>query len=453
MIGVTAAVIAIFVALIFVTLKGRDPKPNAKLTPETRATRSIRWVIVLAWGASTLPSLVHNLTTSRRANAVVEVASYSTLTSMVAYGTAIALTLYCLAQIMTSKVVTDGHRFVGVSLVLLPWVLAIGSSVINRTNIPYHAIALPIMAVALWRLNAKIRDLVPVAWLTGLTSVIALTMGAVLPSLGLLHGSSGEVSTADKAIIGDTLLAGPFNHSNQLGVILALGLPAVFLLRNRKISVWITLATVVALAWSASRGSLAAVGVMLLGVLLVSRVKSAPARRSWASLCIIPCAAIVVYIPLTTEALNAYSFRGQIWLASLGAWSESPTFGNGYGWFGEIGRVRNSLTAVAFNGHNLFVHSLVTGGVVLLIALALLSVRLLAVARAQASEGQFFGMAYAMTFFVIAALEVPTRFRDVDPLSWVALVPLLVISMQTAAKKPTPTTRVSITSPQPVNVR
>jgi O-antigen ligase len=130
-----------------------------------------------------------------------------------------------------------------------------------------------------------------------------------------------------------------------------------------------------------------------------------------------------------TGILLLGGLRVTTWAASLEGWAESPTFGNGYGWYGEIAKFANDLTAVSFNGHNLFVHAMVTGGIVLVIALGLLAWRLIVVATGEAGKGRLFPMAYTLSFFVIAVLEVPTRFRDVDPQSWVSVIPLIIIAM------------------------
>lgn len=425
----TAAAI-LFIGFWAAKGRRRDEPTLKDTSPEGRAKRAIRWIIVLAWAASTIPGIIQNSSNARRASAVIEGGSATQLSSLAAYGTALLLIVVCVAQICTAKTVAQGRRFTGVALVLLPWVIAILSSVITGSSIPYNAVALPTAALALWRLNAKIDDLVPVAWLTGLTATIAVAMGVLLPSRGLLHGESGNLSTADKAIIGDTLLAGPFNHSNQLGVVLALGLPAILLLTSKSAKFWLFSVTVLAMAWSASRGSLTAAGIAVGIVLCVGLFRSGPTRRGWARLSVLACAGAVAYVPLTTDTLAAFSDRGQIWAASIEAWAEAPTFGNGYSWYGEIAKFANNLTAVAFNGHNLFVHSLVTGGVVLVFVLSLLALRLTSVAAWEADKGNLFALAYAVSFFIIAVLEVPTRFRDIDPLSWVAVVPLIVIAMQ-----------------------
>lgn len=455
MLGVTILIVA-FLALVFVTAKLTRVKVREALTPDLRASRSIRWIVILAWAACTVPSLIQNLTTGRRANAVADMAASTQSAALAAYGATFLLLVLCASQILTSRVATNGRGVVGVVLILLPWSMSVISSLAAGVALPYNTLALPLVAIALWRLNAKLEDLVPVAWLTGLTATVALLMGLLLPSRGLLHGSSGHLSTADKAIIGDTLLAGPFNHSNQLGVVLALGLPAVLLLSNKKARFWITAATVLALAWSASRGSLVAVAVGIVAVFLVSMFDVA-GRRALARLVVIACAAVVVYVPLTTDTLAAYSDRGQIWRASLAGWEESPLFGKGYVWYSAMATVRNDLTEVAFNGHNLFVHAAVTGGIALLLALVLLCLRMASVSGSVAGEGKFFAMAYSVGFFAIAVLEVPSRFRDLDPTAWVSLLPLAVLLMQnpvaSGLKSPAPKANRSLRPYRPATLR
>lgn len=427
---VAAIAAALILTLIILGTMKRPPWKLAEpLTTEVNAKRAVHWIIILAWAASTVPSLIQNLTTARRANAVVDAAASTQFAALAAYGTAALLILFCLFQIVVSKTAGRGRAFIGVLLILLPWAVAMISSLIAGANIPYNSFALPIAAVALWRLNATFADLAPAAWLTGLTAVIALAMGILVPARGLLHGSSGLVSEADKAVIGDTLLSGPFNHPNQLGVVLALGIPAVFLLRHKPARFWIFALTCVALAWSASRGSLAAVSCVMVAAWFVTRFKTPRARKFWAFVSTAVAAAVVAHIPLTTEAFEAFSDRGQIWAASIAAWRESPVWGNGYTWYSDVAKVANDLTSVAFNGHNLYVHALVTGGVALVIVLVLVALKMVAASASAAGQGITFPLAYTISFFLIAVLEVPTRFRDIDPQSWVALLPLVVLAM------------------------
>lgn len=398
------------------------------VVPPTNA--SVRTIIVLAWIACTAPSLIQNLTTPRRANAVADVAASTQLSSLVAYTSVGMLVFYCIFRVITARTKADSRGLIGVIMVLALWALAMVSSLAAGASIPVNAAALPVVVFALWVLNAKIADLKPVAWLTGWTAIIALAMGVLMPRQGLLHGQSGQVSTADKAIIGETLLAGPFNHSNQLGVVLALGLPSIFLLAGRKQRLVIALLALAALAWSASRGSLIAVATFLVCVWWVSRFKSSPiARRLWTAFLAIPAAAMVAYLPLTTDSFAAYSERGQIWLGSLAAWKESPVLGHGYTWYSDIAKYVNDLIAVAFNGHNLFVHTLVTGGVVLLGVICVLVTRLVHVAAVESSNKHYYALAYTIAFLMIAILEVPTRFRDIDPQFWISVIPLSVIVM------------------------
>lgn len=72
---------------------------------------------------------------------------------------------------------------------------------------------------------------------------------------------------------------------------------------------------------------------------------------------------------------------------------------------------------------------MVTGGVVLLLAVLALSLRVTSAAATAAKGGELFPVAYLVSFFLVAALEVPTRFRDIDPYLWVCVLPLVVIAM------------------------
>lgn len=185
----------------------------------------------------------------------------------------------------------------------------------------------------------------------------------------------------------------------------------------------------VALLWSASRTGLYSLGAGLLVAWILPLLRGG--MRSFAvTFAAAAAGAVVVVLPLTNDSLRAFSDRGQIWIGSLDAWTNNPLTGNGINWYSQIALVNNVLLPQAFHGHNLFVHWLATGGVVLVLAVLIFLIKALIVARDEAKSGQYLAASYLVGFLVMAALEVNISFRDLTPTFWVMVVPLAVIVLQ-----------------------
>src|SRR5205807_9836004 len=85
-------------------------------------------------------------------------------------------------------------------------------------------LALPLAAVAFWVSPPRPAVLAVLGLLAGVTAGGSMLMALVRPDLALL---SGDAAGAKRGFVGG-LLAGPYPHSNVLGLALALGLPFVF---------------------------------------------------------------------------------------------------------------------------------------------------------------------------------------------------------------------------------
>ena len=111
-------------------------------------------------------------------------------------------------------------------------------------------------------------------------------------------------------------LAGPLNHSNTLGLLLALCAPFTLLIRRewRKWTSLLLIAGVIVL--SQSRTALLALGASL-AVFLICKLWPGMSRLT-AGLSLVVAGMLVVTVPLTTEDSHAYSNRGMVWAWVLG---------------------------------------------------------------------------------------------------------------------------------------
>ena len=236
----------------------------------------------------------------------------------------------------------------------------IGEDVARWQWLVFPAFVIMVSALGTWYRVARL-----------LTSLIAITaIGSVLIGAILQFGTMpSSWRTDDKALIGGSILAGPYSHSNALGLVLSVGLPlALWQLRGfwRLFAVFSIYG---AILWTGSRSAIFAGAVLALlwfsdGFGRGGRLR--PYR--FATLFV----AIVLFgtlLPLTVSDPASYTNRGAIWQASLDAFDGSPVFGLGVDAYGANSVISGALGSQVAHGHSLVVNSLVTSGVVGLIAI------------------------------------------------------------------------------------
>jgi hypothetical protein len=391
----------------------------AELSRPTRLTDTLRLrgkqqsaaaVIVLAWAAVVMPSLVQSYTAPKSRNFTSDTETASAASGLVNLGLSVALTgvLLLLLVRYLNDLPTDRR---GVLVVLLlPWLYQVSRDTFAGTSLRIGGLLYPLLVVVIWILRPKLRQLAILGYLIGLTALISVLMGALDPAKGILSSTEGSIITPDKQLLPWGILIGPLTDGNPLGQFLALGLPAAVYIRNRGWRWSIFLVTSFAVLWTSNRSSLAA---LLVGLIVSALLKIAPrgTRRLTTAVIILFFAAIVVYLPLTTTQNDAFTNRGYIWSASLRHWSDHPLIGLGSQWYSQSAKYANNIGPTAFHGHNQFVQILVLGG---LINLFLIAVMLLALIRVAARWSEFRAVTVPAAFLAMvltsAALEVSLSF-------------------------------------------
>ncbi|MDF2554115.1 MAG: hypothetical protein K0R60_10 [Microbacterium sp.] len=434
-VGAVALIAATMLPVAWVWLRSLKFAPIEYRSEQTRDQRmKMQVTIVLAWAYSFVPALVQRFTTARRANTVADVEALSGLASTATIALLGCLVLWCLFTIVTS--VRGGRiRLGALTIVTLPFAYNIASTVANAQPLPNNVVASVAVILALALCSVRLENLRVIPYLLAITAGASLVLGALFPHIGLMAGQSGATTTAEKGILFDSLLAGVYNHSNVLGTMLILGLPSVLLLRRQAHIVVIVAITGFALVWSSSRTSVFSLLAALAGTAVMALL-TPRARSAWAIVSVVGALCVVVTLPLITHEAQAFSSRGQIWAGSLSQAAASPITGGGYGWYGHIAEFSNSLIAVAFNGHNLFVHAATTGGALYLLVLAILFIGLLVAAIRFATRGALYPYVFLLAYAVISTLEVVARYRDLDPAFWVVVAPIAVFIFSSADLKP-----------------
>ena len=321
---------------------------------------------------------------------------------------------------------SPSRRGLAVIVFLLPWAYLVIRDRYAQQRPENIYELMPVLAVAIWMLRPRIARLQVLGYVVGVTVVASLLVGIALPGHGIQRNAGGAVVAVDKQILPWGLLVGIFSDANSLGQFIAMGLPAVMLIRARGWRIVIALCSLFALVWSASRSSMFAVALSIVVYLVVSRTR-AHSRAFVAFLLVSIAFAAVCILPLITHDPGAFTNRGYIWQASHAAWAQNPLFGNGSDWFSIIGSSSESLGATVFHAHNQFLQLLVTGGVVLAVLVGVLIVAAMTGAARLAVRGHLFGVSYLAALAGACVFEVSLVIVDNSLVFPVVVLPLLFI--------------------------
>ncbi|MFG2047874.1 O-antigen ligase family protein [Micromonospora sp. NPDC048935] len=346
-------------------------------------TAGVVALLILAWMRVTIPPTVQILQNGRPAfNSAVESMPLAgrilgDVTTAAFIGLALLLTAYGLRH-------RRPDRLWALLVVLAPLAAIHLAGLLNGQPPGPVSLALPIAVVAIWVLRPGARALATIGVLGAATAVVAMLLAAGWPDLGLLTGA--DAGNKGWAIGG--LLAGPYAHSNVLGIILALSLPFAFGIRHttsRRVTLTLIL---VALLWTGSRTSqLAAIVVLLTWGLLRWRTAGQADRlergrgRQLSMLIGIPLVValgLTIFSPLLTTDPAGFTNRGRTWRALLSRWAERPLTGHGPEYFERQPDLAAALGGRYTHGHNVLVHLLAVGG---LLAVVLFTVLLCQVWR------------------------------------------------------------------------
>nr|MDT0656914.1 O-antigen ligase family protein [Micromonospora sp. DSM 115978] len=361
-------------------------------------------LIVLAWLRLVVPHLVQVLSTGRpEFNAAHDTAPAAADT----IGDLLSLAFITLAAGLAGHGLLRRrpHRLGWLVVVLAPVVAIELSGLVGGDRPGPIAAALPLAAVAIWLQRPAPRVLATFGVLGGVTAAGSILMALVRPDLALL---SGAAAGAKGGILGG-LLAGPYPHSNVLGLTLALALPFVAGVARPLTRRACAVAILVAALWTGSRTSqLAILAVLLCYALLTwSRTAVTEGRtaerpdtvgrawaigrawdigrasaigrawdigRAWAvgraspvarwavGVPVAAGALLTVAVPLLTTDADSFSERGRIWATLLDRWSERPLLGHGQGYFENRPDLAEELGGSFTHAHNVMVHLLVVGG-------------------------------------------------------------------------------------------
>jgi O-antigen ligase len=297
------------------------------------------------------------------------------------------------------------HRALAPLMVLIvPWAYLELRDWTAGVPLHWQMLLYPMVLAAIWIVRPGRAALQLQGYFSALVAFVSIAVAVILPAQGIFRTAAGLVITEDKTILPLGILVGIFTHGNNLGQFLALGLPAVAMIRRRSHRVLALAVTCFALLWSASRSALFTAGLLAVVMGLLKLVP--PARRGGPiRLALVSAFAAVIIIPLITEDPTAFSNRGGIWGAALQAWQERPLVGWGSRFFWDIAQTSENLGGTVYHAHNQFLQLLVYGGLVLFAAVAVMIATAITISARTAKAAGLFGPAFLLAVAGTCVLE------------------------------------------------
>ncbi len=420
-----------------------------KLAPATAEERRRRVGILLGvvgWLWVVVPRIVQSLTAPKlRTEAGIQGPAYTNLTTQVQAFLTLAVIGVCVLAIVEVFRLAPRGGVGRLGVLLLPWVYLVFRDMYVQDRPTTSIYLYPLIAIAMWVLRPPLSSLRWLGYLTGFSALISIAMAVFKPTSAIFYSVVGEQISEDKQILPWGLLEGFFTQPNNLGQLLVIGLPTIFLIRRGLLRTLLAVCTVFALIWTASRSSMYTAIIVLVMALAV-RITRRERRNIVGLIGLFGIAAAVCLLPLITTDPEAYTTRGFIWQVSLHAWQQGQFFGLGANWYDQVAATSANLGYTVFHGHNQFVQLLVTGGVVLVVIVVWEFALVSKVAAALARTGESIGVIYLSALFGTCLLEVSLDFVDNGAFLSSVVIPVAVLmfSKPEATPPQTPQDRVPV---------
>lgn len=329
------------------------------------------------------------------------------------------------------------------ALLVGAWAVALGVLLAHGADVPRAVVLIPLVVAAATLLRPGRRAVEALGATTAGLAAVSLLLGLLLPSAG--RYVRPEAVADEKPVGALGILAGVLPSGNNLGVALALGLPAVLLLRRAWLRWTALLVVLAALAWTASRASWVAAAAAL-GTALVLHL--AGRRRDLLAALVLAAAGTAnVVLPFVVQDPSAFTNRATYWIAGIDAWRQAPVLGHGADYYTVVARDGGALGGYAYQAHNQIVHLLVTGGLLLLLLVAG-AVAVAAVRAVRAAPVDAWPTTFLVALLGASLVEVPLGVVDRVMYAPTALLPLvLVLAWRPAPAAPPTPPEASVAAP------
>lgn len=310
------------------------------------------------------------------------------------------------------------------TLALVPWAVVVARLVVLDRPPGPLALVYPAIVVALWAARPRLEVVEILGYLTMVTALLSIALGALVPWAGIYERAEG--AELEKPVGPFGVLAGIMLSGNDLALVLVLGLPAVLVIRRLSLRVGGLVVLGLALVWSASRTAWGA-AVLVVVVALVLRFARGTLAARLSAVGLAGLGLLVLALPWLVSAPSAFNNRGALWQFSRERFAQEPWLGWGADIFKLVATTEDNLGGHASHAHNLAAQVLVSGGVLLVVATAALLVLAAVRAVRDVARGWAWGVLFLAALLVMSSLEVPFVTTDRIRLLPAVAVPLLVL--------------------------
>ncbi|WLP87113.1 O-antigen ligase family protein [Corynebacterium stationis] len=303
-----------------------------------------------------------------------------------------------------------------------------------------------------WSLNPMIEWFRIIALFGSFVAIASVLMSYLTPHVAFMVTELGNLQGAYKSSSGRGLLAGPFDNSNTLGIILATTLPFVFLWKTFLQRLIIIVPILVALWMTFSRTSLiAALVVLVLGIILLDKRVSQRIKGGVALASIVGIGTLQVILPFMISDPTFFTGRGSVWMADSAAWRRHPWFGNGEEWHvGQDGIQSGIIYFGQTSSHNTALGWLTFGGIVYFLCCVSVTILLIRISWSYLLTSQCVPILFVVATMIVGISESHWHVFSTSPLFFVH--GFVLIGIVLSARSPSITLNRNISSSVSVRV-
>lgn len=402
------------------------------------ALSRVPWDAVLVWAVTlgyVVPMFAGSFVVPKGFRPITEEApSVGPVVERVGLVGAVVVLLACLAVLAIRR--GELRRLLSpVLLLVVAWGVAVLGLLTWDAEVSQRLVLVPAICLAFALVRPGLAAVRALGWATVGLAGTSLVLAVVRPDA--VRYQRPPSLQDDKFVWAHGILSGPFGSGNNLGLALAVGLPAVMYLGRRWLRTIGVVVVLLALGWTFSRtswvGALAALGLGVVLILLPrvrstsSRLDLSRVRRVAAALALSGTGLVALALPVATSSDTAFSNRGGFWQHGLDAWQERPWTGWGSGYYGRLAESEDNIGGFAFHAHNQWLHLLVIGGILLFVPVVAAFVSAAVAAVRMAGEGFAWPATMLTALFVSTMFEVPLGLVDRSMFYPAVLVPLSMV--------------------------
>jgi hypothetical protein len=242
----------------------------------------------------------------------------------------------------------------------MPWGAYLVSTAINQDPIGIQLFLFPLLMVYFASHGVNIFFLRTVAIATLTIGLITVAYTLQFPEFAIFIAEK-NVYLIQNFLPNGGLVSGGYSHPNLLASIMCLGTAFSFYLSREFRFLCNTICGLIILSTGSRTSLICFLFIIFLNSSILNRKRFT--RTLLRSTLVLSSFSIIV-VPLLQNSFSSFSGRGGIWKSSMRLWAYHPTFGGGPMTYLNLRRVFNDLGEYAFNGHNLFINTMTTLGIV-----------------------------------------------------------------------------------------